>query len=52
MFTTYDAIMFEILLITGSASIIQMSEEETRLRKNQPKDFKIKIRFGQLLNYF
>ena len=37
MFTPYHAIMFGILLITGSASIFQMSEGENGLRKNQSK---------------
>jgi len=44
--------MFGILLITGSASIFQMSEKENGLRKNNKKEFKIEIRFKQLLNYF
>ena len=51
MFTPYHVIMFGILLITGFASILQMPEEEKGLRKNQ-ENFKIKIRFEQLLNYF
>ena len=37
MFTPYHAIMFGILLITGSASIFQMSEGEKGLTKNQTK---------------
>tara|TARA_Y100001968_G_scaffold2170_1_gene1848 strand:+ start:396 stop:518 length:123 start_codon:yes stop_codon:yes gene_type:complete len=34
--------MFGILLITGSDSILQMSEEEKGLRKNQAKISKSK----------
>ena len=37
MFNPYHAIMFGILLITGSASIFQMSEGEKGLTKNQTK---------------
>ena len=37
MFTPYHAIMFGILLITGSASIFQMSKGEKGLTKNQTK---------------
>lgn len=44
MFSPYHVIMFGILLITGFASILQMSEGEKGLRKKN-KDFKIKIRF-------
>ena len=37
MFTPYYAFMFGILLITGSASIYQMSKGEKGLTKNQTK---------------
>ncbi|WP_269610559.1 hypothetical protein [Prochlorococcus marinus] len=37
MFTPYHVIMFGILLITGFALILQMSEGEDGLRKNQSK---------------
>ena len=37
MFTPYHAIMFGILLITGSASIFKMSVDEKGLNKNQTK---------------
>ena len=43
MFTPYHAIMFGILLITGSASILQMPEREDGLRKNQAKISKSKF---------
>ena len=43
MFTPYDAIMFGILLITGSASIFQMSEGDYGLEKNQKKISKSKF---------
>ena len=44
MFTPYHAIMFGILLITGFASIFQMSEGENGLRKiKERKISKIKI---------
>jgi len=37
MFSPYHVIMFGILLITGFASILQMSKGENGLRKNQAK---------------
>ena len=37
MFTPYHVIMFGILLITGFASILQMSKGEKGLTKNQTK---------------
>ena len=37
MFSPYHVIMFGILLMTGFASILQMSEGENGLRKNQAK---------------
>ena len=37
MLTPYHVIMFGILLITGFASILQMSEGENGLRKNQQR---------------
>ena len=43
MFTSDHVIMFGILLITGFASILQMSEGENGLRKNQVKISKSKI---------
>ena len=43
MFTLYHAIMFGILLITGSASIFQMSEGEKGLTKSQTKISKPKF---------
>ena len=43
MFTPYHAIMFGILLITGSASIFQMSEGDNGLGKNQKKNSKSKF---------
>ena len=43
MFTPYHAIMFGILLITGSASIFHMWEGENGLRKNQTKISKSKF---------
>ena len=43
MFTPYHVIMFGILLITGFASILQMSEGEDGLRKNQTKISKSKF---------
>jgi len=42
MFTPYHAIMFGILLITGSASIFQMSEGEKGLTKTN-QDIKTQI---------
>ena len=43
MFSPYHVIMFGILLITGFASILQMSEGEDVLRKNQTKVSKSKF---------
>ena len=43
MFSPYHVIMFGILLITGFASILQMSEGENGLRKNQAKISKSKF---------
>ena len=37
MFTPYHAIMFGVLMITGSASIFQISKGEKGLTKNQTK---------------
>ena len=41
--TPYHVIMFGILLIIGFASILQMSEGENGLRKNQAKISKTKF---------
>ena len=43
MSTPYHVIMFGILLITGLGSILQMSEGENDLRKNQAKISKSKF---------
>ena len=43
MFTPYHAIMFGILLIISSTSIIQMSKGEKGLAKNQTKISKPKF---------
>ena len=43
--------MFGILLITGFKSILQMSQGENGLRKNQTR-FQNKNSFEQLLNYY
>jgi len=43
MFTPYHAIMFGILLITGTASIFQISEEGNGLRKKSKKISKSKF---------
>ena len=43
IFTPYHVIMFGILLITGFASILQMSEGENGLRKIQAKISKSKF---------
>jgi len=43
MFSPYHVIMFGILLITGFASILQMSEGESGLSKNQEKISKSKF---------
>ena len=43
MVSPYHVIMFGILLITGFASILQMTEGENGLRKNQTKISKSKF---------
>ncbi len=43
MFTPYHVIMFGILLTTGFASILQLSEGENGLRKNQTNISKSKF---------
>ena len=43
MFSPYNVIMFGILLLTGFASILQMSEGENGLRRNQAKISKSKF---------
>ena len=43
MFTPYNVIMFGILLITSFTAILQMSEGENGLRKNQAKISKSKF---------
>ena len=43
MSNPYDVIMFGILLITGFASILQMSEGKDGIRKNQAKISKSKF---------
>ena len=43
MSSPYHVIMFGILLITGFASILQMSEGENSLRKNEAKISKSKF---------
>ena len=52
MFTPYHVIMFGILLITGFASILQMSEGENGLRKNQAKISKSKFDLNSYLIIF
>tara|TARA_B100001250_G_C19304527_1_gene573427 strand:+ start:374 stop:529 length:156 start_codon:yes stop_codon:yes gene_type:complete len=49
MFTPSHAIMHGIELITPYVSVFQISETENGLRKYEKKDFKINIRFEQLL---